>query len=107
MDKCTPTFVTITRGIFTLLLLLENIEAMSSSQGDTEEIKICFKDVIFIFKNYVYGMPLCGYVYMVTSAFGSQKRLSDLLKLELHAVVSLPMLGNKFKSSAGAICTLS
>lgn len=36
---------------------------MSSSPEDIEEIKIYFKDFIFIFKNYVYGVPLCGHVY--------------------------------------------
>jgi hypothetical protein len=34
MDEDTSTFVAIARGIFTLVLLLENIKAMSSSQGD-------------------------------------------------------------------------
>lgn len=37
MDEYTPTFVAIARGIFTLVLLLENIKAMSSSQGDTKD----------------------------------------------------------------------
>lgn len=107
MSERAPTFSTIPRGIFTLLLPLENIEAITSSLGNTEEINIYFKDFIFIFKTYVYGVPLCGHVYTGTSAFRGQKSLLDLLELELHAAVSLPRLGNKSKSSARAVCTLS
>lgn len=107
MSKRAPTFATIRRGIFTLLLPLENIEAITSSLGNTEEINTYFKDFIFIFKTYVYGVPLCGHVYTGASVFRGQKSLLDLLELELHAAVSFPRLGNKSKSSARALCVLS
>lgn len=58
-----------------------------------------FKD--FFFKMYVYVcVPMWAYFYV-----GGSKMVSDLLKLELKAVVSHDVLGTKSRSSTRAVST--
>lgn len=106
MSKRAPTFVTIPREVYLLYCYHWRISKPCLHPWETQR-RLKSKDLIFIFKNYVYGAPLCGHVYTGISAFRGQKSLLDLLELELHAAASLSMLGNKFKSSARALCALS